>query len=160
LSAEEARFDVTDEAEVATGIALLDLMIQKRAGKIINVCSLMSNLGRITTGPYTEAQQRVSRRRIKEKRRDMQRRTRTERVPTCAGCTIERRPPHPLLPPSGLSGGNSSGIESGQNASFGLLPQGAGFWISLVHPLIFRRTAVNLLPKSRLRGGEFGLHDR
>jgi gluconate 5-dehydrogenase len=30
-------------------------MIQKRAGKIINVCSLMSDLGRITTGPYTAA---------------------------------------------------------------------------------------------------------
>ncbi len=101
LSAEEARFDITDEAEVAAGIALLDSlggvdvlinnagiqrritleqvdlstwnevlltnltsamlvsreiakrMIQKRAGKIINICSLMSDLGRITTGPYT-----------------------------------------------------------------------------------------------------------
>jgi gluconate 5-dehydrogenase len=30
-------------------------MIQKRAGKIINICSLMSDLGRITTGPYTAA---------------------------------------------------------------------------------------------------------
>ena len=30
-------------------------MIQRRAGKIINVCSLMSELGRITTGPYTAA---------------------------------------------------------------------------------------------------------
>jgi gluconate 5-dehydrogenase len=28
-------------------------MIQKRAGKIINICSLMSDVGRITTGPYT-----------------------------------------------------------------------------------------------------------
>jgi gluconate 5-dehydrogenase len=101
LSAEEARFDITDEAEVASGIALLDSpggvdvlinnagiqrrisleqvdlktwnevlltnltsamlvsreiakrMIEKRAGKIINICSLMSDLGRITTGPYT-----------------------------------------------------------------------------------------------------------
>ncbi|MBV8353321.1 MAG: SDR family oxidoreductase [Verrucomicrobia bacterium] len=103
LSAEEARFDITDEAEVADAIARLDplggvdvlmnnagiqrrislehvdletwnevlltnltsamlvsreiakRMIQKRAGKIINVCSLMSDLGRITTGPYTAA---------------------------------------------------------------------------------------------------------
>jgi gluconate 5-dehydrogenase len=30
-------------------------MIQKRAGKIINICSLMSEVGRITTGPYTAA---------------------------------------------------------------------------------------------------------
>jgi len=30
-------------------------MIEKRAGKIINVCSLMSDVGRITTGPYTSA---------------------------------------------------------------------------------------------------------
>jgi gluconate 5-dehydrogenase len=30
-------------------------MIDKRAGKIINVCSLMSDVGRITTGPYTSA---------------------------------------------------------------------------------------------------------
>ncbi|HEX7193619.1 MAG TPA: SDR family oxidoreductase [Chthoniobacterales bacterium] len=28
-------------------------MIQKRAGKIINICSLMSDVGRGTTGPYT-----------------------------------------------------------------------------------------------------------
>jgi len=103
LSAQEARFDVTNEAEIATGVALLDplggvdvlinnagiqrrislervdldtwnevlrtnltsamlvsreiakRMIQKRAGKIINICSLMSDLGRITTGPYTAA---------------------------------------------------------------------------------------------------------
>ncbi len=101
LSAEEARFDITDEAEVVGAIARLDpvggvdvlinnagiqrrisleqvdlgtwnevllnnltsamlvsreiakRMIQKRAGKIINICSLMSDLGRITTGPYT-----------------------------------------------------------------------------------------------------------
>ena len=103
LSAEEARFDVTDEADVARGVALLDScggvdvlvnnagiqrrvslekvdletwnevlktnltsamlvsreiakrMIEKRAGKIINVCSLMSDLWRVTTGPYTAA---------------------------------------------------------------------------------------------------------
>ena len=103
LNAEEARFDVTDESEVASGVALLDSrggvdvlvnnagiqrrislekveletwnevlktnltsamlasrevakrMIEKRAGKIINICSLMSDLGRITTGPYTAA---------------------------------------------------------------------------------------------------------
>ena len=103
LSAQEARFDVTNEAEIAAGVALLDSlggvdvlinnagiqrricleqvdldtwnevlrtnltsamlvsreiakrMIQKRAGKIINICSLMSDLGRITTGPYTAA---------------------------------------------------------------------------------------------------------
>jgi gluconate 5-dehydrogenase len=30
-------------------------MIGKRAGKIINICSLMSDVGRITTGPYTAA---------------------------------------------------------------------------------------------------------
>jgi len=30
-------------------------MIPKRAGKIINICSLMSDLGRTTTGPYTAA---------------------------------------------------------------------------------------------------------
>jgi gluconate 5-dehydrogenase len=30
-------------------------MIQKRAGKIINICSLMSDFGRTTTGPYTAA---------------------------------------------------------------------------------------------------------
>jgi gluconate 5-dehydrogenase len=30
-------------------------MIQKRAGKIINICSLMSEVGRTTTGPYTAA---------------------------------------------------------------------------------------------------------
>jgi gluconate 5-dehydrogenase len=101
LSAEEARFDITDEAEVVGAIARLDpvggvdvlinnagiqrrisleqvdlgtwnevllnnltsamlvsreiakRMIQKQAGKIINICSLMSDLGRITTGPYT-----------------------------------------------------------------------------------------------------------
>lgn len=103
LSAEEARFDITDEADVADAIARLDplggvdvlfnnagiqrrvslehvdletwnevlltnltsamlvsreiakRMIQKRAGKIVNVCSLMSDLGRPTTGPYTAA---------------------------------------------------------------------------------------------------------
>jgi len=103
LSVEEARFDITDEAEVADAIARLDplggvdvlfnnagiqrrislenvdlktwnevlltnltsamlvsreiakRMIQKRAGKIINVCSLMSEVGRITTGAYTAA---------------------------------------------------------------------------------------------------------
>src|SRR6516225_28484 len=79
LAVEEARFDVTDESEVAGGVALLDSqtwnevlktnltsamlvsrevvkrMIEKRAGKIINVCSLMSDVGRITTGPYTSA---------------------------------------------------------------------------------------------------------
>ena len=103
LSVERARFDVTDEAEVADAVARLDplggvdvlinnagvqrrislehvdlatwnevlrsnltsamlvsreiakRMIQKRAGKIINVCSLMSDVGRITTGPYTAA---------------------------------------------------------------------------------------------------------
>jgi gluconate 5-dehydrogenase len=103
LRAEEARFDVTDEEEVASGVARLDplggvdvlinnagiqrrisleqvdlgtwnevlrvnltsamlvsreiarRMIQKRAGKIINICSLMSDFGRITTGPYTAA---------------------------------------------------------------------------------------------------------
>jgi hypothetical protein len=32
----------------------------------------------------------------------------------------------------GSSGGNSFGMQSGQNASFGLLPGGAGFWISVV----------------------------
>ena len=101
LSAEEARFDITDEAEVVGAVARLDpvggvdvlinnagiqrrisleqvdlgtwnevllnnltsamlvsreiakRMIQKRAGKIINICSLMSDIGRITTGPYT-----------------------------------------------------------------------------------------------------------
>jgi gluconate 5-dehydrogenase len=30
-------------------------MIQKRAGKIVNICSLMSEVGRTTTGPYTTA---------------------------------------------------------------------------------------------------------
>lgn len=30
-------------------------MIEKKAGKIINICSLMSDLGRTTTGPYTAA---------------------------------------------------------------------------------------------------------
>ncbi|HTB80656.1 MAG TPA: SDR family NAD(P)-dependent oxidoreductase [Opitutaceae bacterium] len=30
-------------------------MIPRRAGKIINICSLMSELGRATTGPYTAA---------------------------------------------------------------------------------------------------------
>ncbi len=30
-------------------------MIARRAGKIINICSLMSELGRATTGPYTAA---------------------------------------------------------------------------------------------------------
>jgi gluconate 5-dehydrogenase len=30
-------------------------MIERRAGKIINICSLMSDLGRTTTGPYTAA---------------------------------------------------------------------------------------------------------
>ena len=103
LSAEEARFDVTNEEEVVKGIALLDTMggvdvlvnnagiqrrislekvdldtwnevlktnltsamlvsreiskrmIERKAGKIINICSLMSDLGRITTGPYTAA---------------------------------------------------------------------------------------------------------
>ena len=103
LSAEEARFDVTNESEVASGVALLDSrggvdvlvnnagiqrrvslekvdletwneilktnltsamlvsrevakrMIEKRAGKIINICSLMSDFGRVTTGPYTSA---------------------------------------------------------------------------------------------------------
>ena len=103
LIAEEACFDVTNEAEVAAGVDLLDpvggvdvlvnnagiqrrvslekvdlntwneviltnltsamliskeiarRMIAKRAGKIINVCSLMSDLGRTTTGPYTAA---------------------------------------------------------------------------------------------------------
>src|SRR3984893_8289510 len=103
LSAEEARFDVTNEEEVLNGVALLDTtggvdvlvnnagiqrrislekvdldtwnevlqtnlkermvlvaevskrMIERKAGKIINICSLMSDLGRITTGPYTAA---------------------------------------------------------------------------------------------------------
>jgi gluconate 5-dehydrogenase len=103
LIAEEACFNVTNEAEVAAGVDLLDpvggvdvlvnnagiqrrvslekvdlntwneviltnltsamliskeiarRMIAKRAGKIINVCSLMSDLGRTTTGPYTAA---------------------------------------------------------------------------------------------------------
>jgi gluconate 5-dehydrogenase len=103
LIAEEACFDVTNEAEVVAGADLLDpaggvdvlvnnagiqrrvslenvdlntwneviltnltsamliskeiakRMIAKRAGKIINVCSLMSDLGRTTTGPYTAA---------------------------------------------------------------------------------------------------------
>jgi gluconate 5-dehydrogenase len=103
LAVGEARFDVTDESEVADGVARLDSqggvdvlvnnagiqrrvslekvdlvtwnevlktnltsamlvskevakrMIEKRAGKIINVCSLMSDVGRITTGPYTSA---------------------------------------------------------------------------------------------------------
>jgi hypothetical protein len=35
-----------------------------------------------------------------------------------------------VLPPGGFSGGNSFGMQSGQNASFGLLPGGADFWIS------------------------------
>jgi gluconate 5-dehydrogenase len=30
-------------------------MIPRKAGKIVNICSLMSDLGRITTGPYTAA---------------------------------------------------------------------------------------------------------
>lgn len=30
-------------------------MIQRKKGKIINICSLMSELGRMTTGPYTAA---------------------------------------------------------------------------------------------------------
>jgi gluconate 5-dehydrogenase len=30
-------------------------MIPRRAGKIVNICSLMSDAGRITTGPYTAA---------------------------------------------------------------------------------------------------------
>jgi len=103
LKAEESRFDVTNESEIAVGVGLLDpvggvdvlvnnagiqrrislelvdletwnevvltnltsamliskhiakRMIERRAGKIINVCSLMSDLGRITTGPYTAA---------------------------------------------------------------------------------------------------------
>jgi len=49
-----------------------------------------------------------------------------------ARCTIEPLPPHPPLPPGGFSGGNSFGMQSGQNASFGLLPGGADFWISVV----------------------------
>jgi gluconate 5-dehydrogenase len=101
LSAEEARFDITDEKEITEAVAKLDSaggvdvlinnagiqrrvslekvdlqtwnevllanltsamlvsrevakrMIQKRAGKIINICSLMSDVGRVTTGPYT-----------------------------------------------------------------------------------------------------------
>jgi hypothetical protein len=44
-----------------------------------------------------------------------------------AGCTIEPLPPHPPLPPGGFSGGNSFGMQSGRNASFGLLPGGADF---------------------------------
>jgi gluconate 5-dehydrogenase len=103
LIAEEARFDITNQAEVAAAFEILDAqggvdvlinnagiqrritlekveldtwnevlltnltiamlvsreaakrMIQKRAGKIINICSLMSDLGRTTTGPYTAA---------------------------------------------------------------------------------------------------------
>jgi gluconate 5-dehydrogenase len=103
LSAEEARFDITNEAEVAEAFEILDSqggvdvlinnagiqrrislekvdlgtwnevlltnltsamlvsreaskrMIRKRAGKIINICSLMSEVGRTTTGPYTAA---------------------------------------------------------------------------------------------------------
>jgi gluconate 5-dehydrogenase len=103
LSAEEARFDITNEAEVAEAFAILDSrggvdvlinnagiqrrislekvdlttwnevlltnltgamlvsreaskrMIRKRAGKIVNICSVMSDLGRSTTGPYTAA---------------------------------------------------------------------------------------------------------
>jgi gluconate 5-dehydrogenase len=98
LNAEEARFDVTDESEVVSGVALLDSqggvdvlvnnagiqrrvslekvnletwnevlktnltsamlvsreiakrMIERRAGKTINVCSLMSDLGRVDGG--------------------------------------------------------------------------------------------------------------
>jgi hypothetical protein len=49
-----------------------------------------------------------------------------------ARCTIEPLPLHPPLPPGGFSGGNSFGMQSGQNASFGLLPGGDGFWISVV----------------------------
>jgi len=30
-------------------------MIERRKGKIVNTCSLMSELGRVTTGPYTAA---------------------------------------------------------------------------------------------------------
>ena len=30
-------------------------MIPRKAGKIVNICSLMSDVGRITTGPYTAA---------------------------------------------------------------------------------------------------------
>ncbi len=103
LNVEEARFDITDEAEVVGAFEILDSaggvdvlinnagiqrrislekvnvatwnevlltnltsamlvsreaskrMIQKRAGKIINICSLMSEVGRTTTGPYTAA---------------------------------------------------------------------------------------------------------
>ena len=103
LSAEEARFDITNETEVAEAFEILDSrggvdvlinnagiqrrislekvdlstwnevlltnltsamlvsreaskrMIQKRSGKIINICSLMSDVGRTTTGPYTAA---------------------------------------------------------------------------------------------------------
>jgi hypothetical protein len=45
---------------------------------------------------------------------------------------LESLPPHPPLPPSGFSGGNSFGMQSGQNPSFGLLPGGADFRISVV----------------------------
>ena len=38
----------------------------------------------------------------------------------------------PEDPPGGFSGGNSFGMQSGQNASFCLLPGGADFWISVV----------------------------
>jgi gluconate 5-dehydrogenase len=103
LKVEEARFDITNEAEVVSAFDALDSaggvdvlinnagiqrrislenvevatwnevlltnltsamlvsreaskrMIQKRAGKIINICSLMSEVGRTTTGPYTAA---------------------------------------------------------------------------------------------------------
>ena len=35
--------------------ALVNEMIARKEGKIINICSLMSELGRATTGPYTAA---------------------------------------------------------------------------------------------------------
>src|ERR1700730_16484921 len=49
-----------------------------------------------------------------------------------AGRTIEPLPPHPPLSPGGLAGGNSFFMQSGQNASFRLLPGGASFWILVV----------------------------
>ena len=36
-----------------TSQAVVKGMISRKSGKIINICSLMSELGRVTTGPYT-----------------------------------------------------------------------------------------------------------
>ena len=43
------RFDVTDEKSVIKG------MVERKSGKIINICSMMSELGRNTVGAYAAA---------------------------------------------------------------------------------------------------------